>query len=773
MGRSFGALVIQVLQRGWVGLSLLLVLVTLPTASAQKAFASRYANTAVTGDIVLIGNVNYYCTTAAPASAAQATACTSAKSGGTIINNNTYMVPIDTDSSAATSNSSSATLTLPTGSTVLFAGLYWNGTSSSAANRSAVSFAPPSGVYASLTAAAADVAVITASNAYQSFVDVTAQVRFGGNGVYSVGNVASTSGAGYWAGWTLVVAYKNSGQPTRNLTVFDGLQQASNAATPVDIGVSGFITPSVGAVKSTIGVVAYDGDRGSLEGTGAGGSLQFGPNTGSLTAVSNGTNPVNDVFNSTITALGTDVTTGSNPGYTNTLGVDIDTLTPNTPLPNGSTSAVVRVIGTSGDVIYPGIITLATEIFVPNIKDSLTKSVTDLNGGVLVPGDVLQYELVVKNSGNDGAKEVTLTDPLPANVTFVPGSLVITGTNAGTKTDAGGDDQAEYVPGTRTVNFRLGTGANASVGGLVLPNEETRIRFQVTVNAATPGGTSIDNTGTVSYKSQTLGTAVSDTSDSDAATAGDQPAHIVVAGPDLTVDKFHSGNAVASGNASFTLRVANTGQAPTFSTVTVGDTLPASLIAVSFSGIGWTCTLSPLQCTRSDVLAVGASYPDLTLVTKVASGTPTGTVTNNASVSAPAEGSVNTGNNADADALTIQGLSMVTLSKTVRNVTTGSAAGTNVSAKPGQILEYCVSFQNTGGDAPNFVVQDDAPSNTSALTTAYGAGLGAQLTLASTSTLTSVADTDAASLIAGRLTYAHGTLLQGQSGRICFQVSVK
>ena len=770
MRRPTSGGVIQILHRGWVGL-LLLALLALPTASAQKTFASRYSNTAVTGDILLIGNINYHCTTAAPATAAQATACTSAQSGGTIINNNVYMVPIDTDSNPVTSNSSSAGLTLPAGSTVLFAGLYWSGISASAVNRAGATLAGPSGVSSPVTALATNTVVI--GSAYQSFADVTSAVQAGGAGQYTVGNIASTAGSNQWAGWTLVVAFKSSGQPTRNLTVFDGLQLANSAATPVDIGINGFITPSVGTVRSTIGVVAYDGDRGNLEGAGAGGSLQFGPNTGSLNAVFNGTNPVNDVFNSTITVLGTDVTAGRNPSYTNTLGVDIDTLTPNTPLPNGSSSAVVRVIGTSGDVIYPGIITLATEIFVPNIKDSLTKSVTDVNGGALVPGDVLQYELVVKNSGNDGATEVVLTDSLPTGVTFVPGSLVITGTNAGTKTDAGGDDQAEYAPGTRTVNFRLGTGANASVGGLVLPNEETRTRFQVTVNASTPGGTTIDNTGTVTYRSQTLGTFVSDISDSDPVTAGDQPARIVVAGPDLSVDKFHSGNAVASGNASFTLRVANSGLAPTFGTVTVGDTLPAALSALNFSGAGWACTLSPLQCTRSDVLAVGASFPDLTLVTRVASSTPTGTVTNTAGVTAPAEGSVNTGNNTDADTLTIQGLPVVTLSKTVRNVTAGGAAGTNVSASPGQTPEYCITFQNTGGDAPNFVVQDDAPANTSALTASYGAGLGAQLTLASTSALTSAADADAASLIAGRLTYAHGTLLQGQSGRICFQVGMK
>ena len=396
---------------------------------------------------------------------------------------------------------------------------------------------------------------------------------------------------------------------------------------------------------------------------------------------------------------------------------------------------------------------------------------SDLNGGALVPGDTLEYELVIRNSGNDGAKNVALSDLLPGNVTYLPGSLVITGVDAGGKSDAAGDDQAEYTSGSRTVTFRLGTGATASAGGLVLPGEETRARFRVTLNAGVAGGTLIDNSGTVTYNQQTLGTAVSDTSDGDPLTAGDQPTRIVVAGPDLTLTKTHVGNVSEGGTVSFTLRASNAGLAPTFGAVTLSDTLPAGLSALSFGGAGWNCTLSPLQCSRSDVLAAGSSYPDLSLVVRAAAAS-SGNVTNTASVLAPAEGSVNTGNNAASDVLTVQPKPNVTLSKTVRNVSAGGAAGTSTSVRPGQTLEYCVRFQNAGGDAPSFTLQDDAPANTTALPSAYGPGLAAQLTLSSTTTLTGAADTDAATLIGPRLTYTHGLLLLGQIGTICFQVTV-
>ena len=222
---------------------------------------------------------------------------------------------------------------------------------------------------------------------------------------------------------------------------------------------------------------------------------------------------------------------------------------------------------------------------------------------------------------------------------------------------------------------------------------------------------------------------------------------------------------------SFTLRANNAGLAPTFGAVTVTDTLPAGLSALSFGGPGWSCTLSPLQCGRSDVLSAGGSYPDLSLVVRASVGA-TGNVTNAASVLAPAEGSVNTGNNGASDVLTVQPKPNVTLSKTVRNVSTGGAAGTNASVRPGQTLEYCVRFQNTGGDAPGFTLQDDAPANTTALPSAYGPGLAAQLTLGSTTTLTGALDADAATLIGSRLTYTHGLLLLGQVGTVCFQATV-
>ena len=72
---------------------------------------------------------------------------------------------------------------------------------------------------------------------------------------------------------------------------------------------------------------------------------------------------------------------------------------------------------------------------------------------------MIQYSLTATNTGQDGAANVVVTDPIPAHTTVVPGSLQVVaspGGIAGGKTDAAGDDQAE-VAGSDVV-FRVGAG---------------------------------------------------------------------------------------------------------------------------------------------------------------------------------------------------------------------------------------------------------------------------------------------------------------------------
>lgn len=120
---------------------------------------------------------------------------------------------------------------------------------------------------------------------------------------------------------------------------------------------------------------------------------------------------------------------------------------------------------------------------------------------------------------------------------------------------------------------------------------------------------------------------------------------------DLTVDKSHTGDFFQGQlNTPYSIVVTNSGGSATSGTVTVVDTLPAGLVANTLSGPGWSCTIGTLTCTRSDVLAIGASYPAITLYVNVASNAPA-SVTNSATVSGGGE--TNTSNNTDTDPTTI------------------------------------------------------------------------------------------------------------------------
>src|SRR4029079_12215964 len=87
-----------------------------PSASADRAFAPRFSATD-RGQVVTAGNTVLSCQ-------GTGTGCKNAQAGTTTADNNDFdMDYVDVDSDSSTFNSSRATLALPSGSTVLFAGL--------------------------------------------------------------------------------------------------------------------------------------------------------------------------------------------------------------------------------------------------------------------------------------------------------------------------------------------------------------------------------------------------------------------------------------------------------------------------------------------------------------------------------------------------------------------------------------------------------------------------------------------------------------------------
>jgi uncharacterized repeat protein (TIGR01451 family) len=488
-------------------------------AQVVRAFTPRFSQNA-SGDVTLVGNTLMTC----PASGA----CTSGRNGtgGSVDNGDFNMTYVDVDADATTFCSSSATLALPAGATVLWAGLYWGGDSNDAA-RNTVRLATPAAAYATLTATRLD----AGGTAYQGFADVTARVQAAGNGTYTVANVRSTTGPNRFAGWSLVVVYRDLTLPPRNLVVFDGYAQVTTGA-PVSFTVSGFLTPPLGAVTTRLGVVAYEGDLGSQ-------GDRFRLNG---TPLGDAVNPANNFFNSSIGALGATVTT-RNPNYANQLGLDIDLVNASGILPNNATSATVGLTS-ANDQYYPGVVSFATDLYAPVIQgNSFTKAVVDLDGAPARPGDLLEYTLVMTNTGQDAALQTVLCDTLPPNAGYVAGSMVVvTGANAGAKSDAAGDDQMDYDAGARRVVARLGTGADATQGGRLDPGAGASVRFQVRIGSPAPNGSTVSNQGGLSFVAEQIGSTITARSDGDAATPGFQPTSLTVTAPVMSGVVFEDAN---------------------------------------------------------------------------------------------------------------------------------------------------------------------------------------------------------------------------------------
>jgi uncharacterized repeat protein (TIGR01451 family) len=477
------------LQFGWVQVAQAQTVIT-----PNKAFSIAY-QTSAPGDIVIIGNTMMTCQNLVTNNCLAARAGTANPAAQN--NNNAYtMENINVD--AQILNSSTAGLAIPGGATVLWAGLYWgavSGVTTGVTPRSQVKLKSPLGVYQTITA---DWIANSTANKYQGAATVTSIVSAGGSGNYTLADLRTTA-TGKYGGWALVVVYQLNSAPFRNLTVFDGFLDVPLNGT-LDIPVGPFLAPTSVANTAKVGLVAYEGD--------------FGVSNDAMllngVSLSNSVNPANNIFNSSISGP-SGALTDKTPNYVNQLGFDIDVFqAPVGAIGSGATSAVVRMNSGTGpgtaEAYIPGVLTTAIDIYVPNLSASLTKTVVDLNGGVLNPDDVLEYSISFKNTGQDAATKVFVVDPIPLGTTYVPGSLKIAaGANAGVKTDAILDDQAEFEVALNRVVFRLGTGANSAAGGSFAPNDGTTITFQVKINPGTSGQL-INNTATISYTGATITT---------------------------------------------------------------------------------------------------------------------------------------------------------------------------------------------------------------------------------------------------------------------------
>ncbi|MDR0626477.1 MAG: DUF11 domain-containing protein, partial [Bifidobacteriaceae bacterium] len=551
-----------------------------------RPFAKVFGQNA-NGAIVAIGNSLLSCPSTVGV-------CPNARAGAVYDNNDFRMVDIDQDTDAATYNSSSSELNLPTGATVLFAGLYWGarldkGTTSGSATTRAGNAAkagtikfklPNESAYLDLTGE-----VIAQNsgqkNAYQSYLEVTDLVTKGGNGYYWGANVESGTGLDRYAGWSLVVAYSAPGLPLRNLTVYQGFQTVG-LNYPSNITLTDFLAPKTGPVDVQLSMVAYEGDLAQtgdftrLTSTGPGGTPV--KDTQLATPMSPGSN----FFDSVNSLAGASVAT-RDPNYKNMLGFDIKNLDASGTIPNSATSAQFS-FRSAGDVYYPGVLALAINLYAPDFTSS-TKNVVNVSSPrqPANPGDTLQYTVMFANTGQDHAINAVGCDTMPPGVEYLPGSLWLLGT-PDDKVDTpvnlkdDGTSFAKYDAATRELCINLGTDAeayNSGGGGRLNVLDATVFQFRAIVNEDA-GGTTVRNTAHLAY--------TTDTEKLDA--VYDPPAALIDVGlkADVKITKeMDPKPAIAGQTGVTTLTVTNDG--PSRATgVKVTDPLPTDYTA---TGVTW------------------------------------------------------------------------------------------------------------------------------------------------------------------------------------------
>lgn len=329
---------------------------------------------------------------------------------------NTLRTESNAGNACAIGPGSSATLSsIPVGSTVVAAYLYWGGSGPTPDTQVTFAGTP-------VTADEVFTNNFTVPGTYDfdffgGFEDVTAQVA--GNGTYTFSGltVANTDDFGgnvdadycaiqaVVAAWSLIVVYTNPAERYRFTRVYDGLQffRGSSVTTTQ----SGFRVPDL--VDGKVTVVTWEGDPDpatsfSLDGFDE--SLSFD----GFPLINTGCDATNNLYNSTV---------GGPSGACNSVayGADIDTYDVTAFLYEGQTGATLQYSSGNDLVLLTAQVISTTNTPVADL------GITKAHTGNFTAGQNGSFSIGVHNHGPEIATgTTTVTDTLPAGLTYVSGT---------------------------------------------------------------------------------------------------------------------------------------------------------------------------------------------------------------------------------------------------------------------------------------------------------------------------------------------------------------
>ncbi|PKN55274.1 MAG: hypothetical protein CVU56_22105 [Deltaproteobacteria bacterium HGW-Deltaproteobacteria-14] len=483
------------------------LLVTTPAAAQLVLFPGPDQPAAVNGSFRAIGNNNY-------------------------AGNGVHAADVDDDN--ATSDSSRATLVLPDGARVVYALLTWQQDSVSgwgtvpapiypiAADPAATSvlFGLAGQPYVTIGAEYAAVTPINIGTGVSvdervAQTDVTALVAAwvdgGGSYTFQVGNLRALNSDN---SWVLFVVYEVDGAPLRAVRLWrvqDWLRGTSGRSS---------ITTTLAGIRTPAGTVTGDvmlaGNQGQTD-------YQAGESiTVAGTALTNATNPATGVFNHSNSYRGV-TQPGLNPGPDlGTTGLDLDIFSIDGVVPGGATSVDV-VLGSTGDeYFFLQLAALAIDVQAPDFR--VLKTVAPVGGGFPVPGGRVRYTLTVENVANDTAENVVLSDVIPSDTVYFPGSITVDGA---TVSDTPGDDVGEISADGQAITLRLGAGADGSGGGAMAVDDTVTVTFDVLI-VPEPASAVITNQAVVTYTGALIGPDTVFTRTSSASSVPGAPTELII-----------------------------------------------------------------------------------------------------------------------------------------------------------------------------------------------------------------------------------------------------
>ena len=230
-----------------------------------------------------------------------------------------------------------------------------------------------------------------------------------------------------------------------------------------------------------------------------------------------------------------------------------------------------------------------------------TKTVVDLNGGSVAPGDILEYTITINESAGFTTTNLAVTDVVQAEL----GAITFTALPAGTTNNTVGN------------NIDLST-INVAANGTAT------IVYEATINIATPAGTNIDNTATITHAGSGL------TFDAIAPTVIVTPADLSTS--TKTVLDVNGGSLLPGDLVRYTITITESAGQPA-SNVQLTDVVDANLTGINITNPGGgTDNSSGNTIDISNISVPPGSNVIVEFEANVSGGATTGTSINNTAI---------------------------------------------------------------------------------------------------------------------------------------------